>query len=215
VSGQVKSNFSPTGFDQNDVVIRAVDDVYQGYAKVKTYSFTHSLFGGGTSDEITREIFVSGDAVMVIPYDVKLQSVLLIEQLRVAQLHRKDPPWIFEGVAGRIEIGEAPEEVARRESMEEAGCPLGALEEIGGFFPSPGIFAEHMTLYCAQANLEGAGGLYGLDDEAEDIRAVVVPLQQALEAIDSGLMVSAPTTLCLLWLDRNKARLTAAWQTDS
>ena len=79
------------------------------------------------------------------------------------------------------------------------------------FYQSPGIFAEHITYFCAKADLSGAGGLYGLKTEDEDIRAVVVPLEEALAAVDSNRIVSAPTALALLWIARNRARLEQVW----
>lgn len=204
-----------TPFDENDVEIHKAETVFQGYAQVQELTVRHGLFGGGTSQAVKRELFISGDAVMVIPYDVRQQTVLLIEQFRVAPLHRREHPWIFEGIAGRIDTDETPETVARREAMEEAGCVLDTMERIGGFYQSPGIFAEHITYYCAKSDLSVAGGIFGLDEENEDIRAVVVPLDEALTAVDENRIVSAPTALSLLWISRNRERLTHQWLTQT
>lgn len=208
-------SLSPSPFDENDAALLERKTVYQGYARVEQLTFQHGLFEGGTSPLVTREMFVSGDAVVVIPFDVRQQTVVLIEQFRVAPLHRSEHPWIFEGIAGRIESDELAENVARREAVEEAGCTLDLVERIGGFYQSPGIFAEHITYYCARADLLEAGGIFGLEDENEDIRAVVVPLDEALAAVDDNRIVSAPTALALLWIARNKERLTNQWLGDS
>lgn len=200
-----------TPFGPEDITVSDKSIAYKGYARVERITLLHGLFAGGQSPVMTRELFISGDAIMVIPFDVALQSVLLIEQFRVAPLHHGEHPWIFEGVAGRIDTEEAPEAVARREAMEEAGCVLGPMEEIGGFYQSPGIFAEHITYFCAKADLSAAGGLYGLEAEDEDIRAVVVPLEEAVAAVDSNRIVSAPTALALLWMARNRERLERVW----
>lgn len=205
------SRLSPSDLSRDAIEVRDIARVYDGYARVEKYELTHPLFGGGTSALINRELFVSGDAVMVIPYDVKTQSILLIEQFRMGPFHRGDHPWIFEGIAGRIEEGEMPADVARREAVEEAGVELGPIEEMGGFFLSPGIVAEHMTFFCASADLSEAGGVYGLDEEAEDIRALVVSLDDALATLDNGQLVNASTALGLLWLARNRDRLTSKW----
>lgn len=200
-----------TPFNRSDAAILERTIAYKDYARVERLTLSHRLFAGGQSPEITRELFISGDAVMVVPFDVTNQSVLLIEQFRVAPLHNGEHPWMFEGIAGRIDTDQAPDAVARREAVEEAGCDLGVMEEIGGFYQSPGIFAEHITYYCASADLSAAGGLYGLEAEDEDIRAVVVPLDEALAAVDSNRIVSAPTALALLWIARNRARLEREW----
>lgn len=205
----------PTPFDGSSAEVKRSETVYQGYAKVIELTVRHELFSGGVSAAITRELFVSGDAVMVIPYDVQKQTVLLIEQFRVAPLNRGEHPWIFEGIAGRIDKDETAEDVARREAIEEAGCTLDTVERIGGFYQSPGIFAEHITYFCAKADLSDAGGIFGLDEENEDIRAIVVPLDEALEAVDENRLVSAPTALSLLWIARNRRRLTDQWLTQT
>lgn len=208
---QLPGSLVLTPFDRNDVTVLEQTTAYKDYARVERLTLSHRLFAGGRSPEITRELFISGDAVMVIPFDVADQSVLLIEQFRVAPLHHGEHPWIFEGIAGRIDTDETPDVVARREALEEAGCDLGVMEEIGGFYQSPGIFAEHITYFCARADLSAAGGLYGLEAEDEDIRAVIVPLDEALTAVDNNRIVSAPTALTLLWIARNRARLEQEW----
>lgn len=211
MSANSEKTLVATPFSQRDVTVLEKSIAHKGYARVEELTLSHGLFAGGQSPVMSRELFISGDAVMVIPFDATNQSVLLIEQFRVAPLHRGEHPWIFEGIAGRIDTGETPEAVARREAMEEAGCDLGVMEEIGGFYQSPGIFAEHITYFCARADLSSAGGLYGLEAEDEDIRAVVVPLEEALAAVDSNRIVSAPTALALLWIARNRARLERDW----
>ena len=68
-----------------------------------------------------------------------------------------------------------------------------------------------MTFFAAKADLSTAGGHFGLAHEAEDIRAVVVPFQRALDLVDSGEITSGPTALALLCLHRHKERLLKKW----
>jgi ADP-ribose pyrophosphatase len=201
-----------SAFELSDATVLETRIVHKDYARVERLTVEHALFAGGRSSRLTRELFISGDAVMVIPYDPALGCVLLIEQFRVAPLHHGEHPWIIEGIAGRIDAGEAPADVARREALEEAGCTLGEMEKIGRFYQSPGIFAERITYYCARADLSAAGGLFGLEDEGEDIRALVVPLEEALAALEDGHIVSAPTALALMWIDRKRRRPGGLWQ---
>jgi ADP-ribose pyrophosphatase len=148
----------------------------------------------------------------VLPFDPRAGTVLLVEQFRAGPWARRDPqPWILETVAGRCDATEPPEATARREAREEAGLELGRIERIAAFYPSPGIAAEHITAFVAEADLGAAGGLHGLDEEHEDIRAIVVPLEDALEAVETGEINTSPVILSLLWLARNAERLRAAW----
>ena len=127
--------------------------------------------------------------------------MLLIEQFRAGPHARRDPrPWCLETVAGRCDALEPPEATARREAREEAGLELGRLERIAAYYPSPGIVAEYITAFVGEADLGGAGGVHGLPEEHEDIRALVVPLEAALAAVATGEINNAPLMLSLYWL---------------
>ena len=182
-------------------------EVYKGYARVHEYHLTHQRYDGETSERMTRECFISGDAVVVLIYDPARDEVLLTEQFRVGPLPRNDNPWVIEAVAGRIDKDETPEEVAHREAMEEAGVEVTNLHKVCEMYPSPGIMAEYVHLYIANADLSEAGGLHGVDDEHEDIKAMVCSVDEALEALADGRIRSAPSFVMLQWLALNRTEL--------
>ncbi len=121
------------------------------------------------------------------------------------------PPWLNEPVAGIVEAGETPEEVARREAVEEAGCEITELEPIGPVLSSPGICSEVLHLYCGRVDSEGFGGIHGLEHEHEDIRAFTLPLDTALERLARGEYHKAITVMTLQWLALNRERLKKKW----
>ena len=192
---------------------QASETVYQGYAQVQRYTLSHQKFDGTWTPEIHRELFKSGDAVVVLPYDPQMNAVVLVEQWRVSAHDRGIKPWLIECIAGRIGEGETPEEVAIREAREEANVTLDHLVKIGDFYPSPGIFAEFVSYYCAKADLSSAGGVHGLASEEEDIRAHVVDLDDALAALSDGRIIASTAFMCLTWLSQNKGRLIKDWTT--
>ena len=110
-----------SGLDQRDVELRTRERVYDGFGKLDRLTLRHRRFDGGWSPDVTRELFRSGDAVVVLPYDPVRDEVVLIEQMRVSALEAGEVPWIVETIAGRIAEGESEEDVARREAAEEAG----------------------------------------------------------------------------------------------
>ena len=200
------------GLGADDVMPEARDFTYARYFGVEEHRLRHRRFDGGMSEMLHRAVFTSGDAVTVLPYDPRAGTVLLIEQFRAAPWVRRDPhPWFLETVAGRCDRAEPPETTARREAGEEAGLALGRIERIGGYYPSPGVAAEYITAFVAEADLGAAGGTHGLAEEHEDIRALVVPLEAALAALEAGEIRNAPLMLSLLWLDRHARRLRDAW----
>ncbi len=200
------------GFTRVDVVTEALARPYARFFAVEEHRLRHRRFDGRWSPPILRAAFVSGDAVTVLPYDPRADSVLLVEQWRAGPWARGDrAPWQLEPVAGRHDPGETVEATARREAGEEAGLTLGRLERIAGYYPSPGILAEYITSFVGEADLSAAGGVFGLAGEDEDIRAVVVPLADALHAVTTGEAGNAPLILSLLWLAAHRDRLRAAW----
>lgn len=188
------------------------DFAYARYFGVEEHLLRHRRFDGGMSAVVARGVFTSGDAVTVLPFDPRAGTVLLIEQFRAGPYARCDPrPWVLETVAGRCDRAEPPEETARREAREEAGLELGRIERIAAYYPSPGIMAEFITAFVAEADLSAAGGVHGLAEEHEDIRAIVVPLAEALAAATAGEVNNAPLLLSLYWLGSNAERLRRAW----
>jgi len=186
---------------------------YARYFGVEEHLLRHRRFDGGLSDTLERAVFTSGDAVVVLPWDPGRDAVLLIEQFRAGPWARRDPrPWRLETVAGRCDRNEPPEATARREAREEAGIELGRIERIAEFYPSPAIMSEYITAFVGEADLGTAGGVFGLPEEHEDIRAQVVPLEAALAAVASGEIDTAPLMLALMWLRSNAARLRDSWR---
>lgn len=184
---------------------------YEGHFRIERYRLRHKRFGGGWTEVMSRELFERGHAAVVLPYDPSRDAVVLIEQFRVGAYAAGRAPWLIEPVAGIVEPGEAPEAVARREAVEEAGCEIFELEPIGTVLPSPGGCSEVLYLYCGRVDSAGVGGIHGLAHEHEDIRAFVEPLDAALAQLAEGKYVNASTVMTLQWLALNRERLKKIW----
>lgn len=178
---------------------------FKQFFQVDIYDFQHELFAGGWSDTISREIFVRGTAVAVLLHDPATDKLLLVEQFRPGAINDKDGPWLLEIVAGMVESGESPQEVARREALEEAACDVGKMEFIMDFYPSAGGSTEVITLYYAAVDLSKIKtGIHGLDTEDEDIRTTVESRQTVMSWLKSGKIKSALTIIALQWLALEK-----------
>jgi ADP-ribose pyrophosphatase len=185
---------------------------YKGFFEIVHYRFRHRLFAGGWSGEIQREVFERGHAAAVLLYDPAADAVVLIEQFRIGALVAGLEPWQIEIVAGIIEEGELPEDVARRESQEEAGAAIGALLPIYRYMVSPGGASESVQVYCGRVDSKGLGGIHGLPEENEDIRVEVHSFAGAMAALDAGKITNAVTIIALQWLALNRARLREMWR---
>lgn len=201
-------------FNESDVKITSIEPVFDGFFKIHAYKFNHALFAGGMSQTVRREILERGHAVAVLPYDPSTDNVLLIEQIRIGALATKDSPWLLECIAGMAEGSTDYEKVVRKEAKEEAGLELQELEFMTSYLSSPGGTTERLYLYLAKTDLSKAGGIYGLDNEDEDIKVHVMPYDEAIARLNSGEIDNAATVISLQWLALNKARILEQWQAE-
>lgn len=188
-----------------------VETPYQGFFRLERYTLRHSLFQGGWSKPIQRELFRRGNCVAVLLYDPDRDAVVLIEQFRVGAVLQADRAWLVEIVAGAIEEGETAEEVALREAFEEAGCEIQTLMEIQQFYTTPGGCSERITLFCGKVDSRAIGGIHGLDDEDEDILVTVIKSEEAFELLESGKIESGIPIIALQWLYIHRQRLRDQW----
>ena len=195
--------------------ILARDTVYDGFLRVDRYRLRHSLYSGGTSRELVRERVERLRAAAILLYDPDADRVVMIEQFRIGAHEAGVGAWLLETVGGYVPPDESPEQVARREAMEEADCEVGEIEPIGEFYLSPGTSVERITLYCGRVRAPAGGALHGLDHEGEDIRVEVLAADAAIAELFVGRVDSTTAIITLQWLAAHRARLRAAWAGQS
>ncbi len=195
----------------DDVRVLACDTVFQGYFRIDRYRLQHRRHDGGWTEELTREVFERGHAVGVLPYDPLRDEVVLIEQFRVGAHAAGWAPWQLEVVAGIIDEGETAEDVARRESLEEAGLTLLELAPISDFLVSQGAVSETVRLFCGRVDATGAGGIHGLEHEGEDIKVLVVPFAELAALLAANKVTNATGLVALQWLLLNRDALRGHW----
>ena len=204
----------------DDVEVLEKTTPFQGYFRLDHYRLKHRLFEGGWSGEMSREIFERGHAVSVLPYDPDLDRVVLIEQFRPGAYASLSSgwfdggasPWLVECVAGIIEKGENPEDVARREMVEETGLEITDIQPILHYLVSPGGSSESVFSFCGRVDATNAEGIFGITDEHENIRVFSVPAEEAFGLTDRGRIFNAVTIISLQWLCANHARVRDAWR---
>lgn len=201
-------------FNDQDVQILEKEPLFKGFFALYKYRFKHRLHNGQWSQEIEREVFERGNAVAVLPYDPVLKEFVLIEQFRTGALGRTKQPWLLEVVAGMIEEGERHEDVCRREAQEEAGLALSELIPIMEYLPSPGGCSEMLSLYFSFVDAKNAGGVFGLEEENEDILVHRVPEQKVMQWLQEGRIINSATIIALQWFALNKERLLADFKNE-
>lgn len=180
---------------------------YSGVFSLKTIELQHTLYKGGWSPPITRELFLRGNCVAVLLYDPIRDEVVIIEQFRIGAIQMPNQAWLLEIVAGAIEHGETAEKVAYRESIEEAGCEILELTKINDFFTSPGGTSELLSLFYGRVDTSNVGGLHGLAEEDEDISVTTMKFDYVYQLLLDGKILSAIPIIAIQWLFINRDRL--------
>jgi ADP-ribose pyrophosphatase len=200
-------------FSNNDVTIHQKKNCYQGFFKMDEYQLSHRLFDGGQSEVLSREIFERGSAVVLIPYDVMNDRVILLEQFRPGAMGHGSTPWLLEFVAGMFGHNESAIDVAIREAKEEADLiiDIRKTEKVMEYLSSPGGMSEVIHLYVANVNCEQASGVHGLPEEGEDILVHTFSRVEAIALLEQGKISNAATIIGLQWLQSNYQRLQQQW----
>ena len=185
--------------------------LYHGFFNLEQYSLKHTLFNGGWSEVIQRELFRRNNCVAVLLYDPLRDEVVILEQFRVGALAQPQRAWLLEIVAGAIEAGETAREVAYREAQEEAGCEISELFEIMQFYTTPGGSSERITLFCGRVDSSQIGGVHGLAAEGEDILVSAVKAEQVFNMLESGAIESGIPIIAIQWLYINRESLRQRW----
>ncbi len=183
-----------------NVEIKRSRQLYDGFLKLEETYLRHETPDGGMSPEMMRLNVERGDGAAVLVFNRDRGTVVLTRQFRYANWKRGDGGTSLEIPAGTVAAGESPEDVARSELRQEIGYHVADLRPLFTFYASPGTSTERVFLYYAEVagdHKVSDGG--GLDTEHEYIEVVEMPVDEALDALDRGLMVDAKTIIALQW----------------
>jgi nudix-type nucleoside diphosphatase (YffH/AdpP family) len=182
------------------VAIESRRQVYKGFFQLEEVVLRHERLDGTMSAPMSRLNLDRGDGAAIVLHDPQRQVITLVRQFRYPTWE-KGPGWTVELVAGMVEAGRDPADVARAEAREEAGYDTRELRSLGSFYLTPGGSSERIFLYYAavdQSMRVAEGG--GLAHEGEDIEIVEMSEQEAWQALDEQHIVDAKTLVGLMWL---------------
>ena len=103
---------------------------------------------------------------------------------------------------GVIDKGEAPEEAARRELLEETGCRAGKLTKLGQVNPNPALFSNHVHVFLAQ-ELE-CTNTQNLDND-EFVNVIRVPVIQIEKDMGTSQFPHALMSTAMMFYIKNAA----------
>lgn len=180
------------------VTIISKESLHQGFLTINRYTLQHSLYEGGISQPIVRELMERGHAVAVLLHDPKRDEIILVEEFRIGAIH-SESAWVCGLVAGMIEPGENAADVARREAMEESGSHVEGLEFIGKFYNSAGGSSETTAVFYAQIDASTVDGIHGVEGENEDICVVKMSTKEFIDSLESSSVHTSSLMVAGLW----------------
>ncbi|HXB35261.1 MAG TPA: GDP-mannose pyrophosphatase NudK [Puia sp.] len=152
-----------------------------------------------------REVYDRGNGAAILLYNRADQMVILTRQFRMPTFVNGNPTgMLIECCAGLLDRDNA-EEAIRRETEEETGYKIGAVEKVLEVYMSPGSVTEILYLFVAEYTKDmkvSDGG--GLEHEREDIEVLEIPYGRALEMVRTGDIKDGKTILLLHYAELNR-----------
>jgi GDP-mannose pyrophosphatase NudK len=152
-----------------------------------------------------REVYDRGNGAAILLYNRVEQMVILTRQFRMPTFVNGNPTgMLIECCAGLLDLDNA-EAAIRRETEEETGYRIGAVEKVLEAYMSPGSVTEILYLFVAEYTKEmkvSDGG--GLEHEREDIEVLEIPYRRALEMVRTGEIKDGKTILLLQYAALNR-----------
>ena len=151
-----------------------------------------------------REVYDRGNGAAILLYNRINKTIILTRQFRLpTYLNGNKSGMMLEACAGLLDLDE-PIQCIIRETEEETGYRITAVEKIMETYMSPGVLTEILHLFVGEYDTTmkvSEGG--GLEIEQENIEVLELPFNQAYAMIATGEIKDAKTILLLQYAKIN------------
>ncbi len=155
----------------------------------------------GTRQTQTREAYDRGNGATILLYNKEQKTVILTRQFRLPSfINGNSTGMLIEACAGLLDK-DNPEDCIKRETEEETGYRITDVRKIFEAYMSPGSVTEILYFFIAEYSKSlkvNEGG--GLEHEQENIEVLEMPVQQAMDMIDSGEIKDGKTIMLLQYI---------------
>lgn len=152
----------------------------------------------GTILQHQREAYDRGNGAAILLYNKAHRSVILTRQFRMpTYINGNESGLLIECCAGLLDKDNA-EECIKRETEEETGYRVSAVQKVFEAYMSPGSVTEILHFFVAEYAKEmkvHAGG--GLAEEEENIEVLELPFSEALDMVRTGQIKDGKTIMLL------------------
>lgn len=170
---------------------------------LRKYTFDYQK-GDGQWERQSREAYDRGNGAVILLFNRAQQTVLLTKQFRIpTYVNGNETGMLIEACAGLLDK-DNPEDCIRRETEEETGYKITAVEKVFEAYMSPGSVTEILYFFVAEYADEmkvSQGG--GSEDEQENIEVMELDFQKSLEMVRSGEIKDAKTIMLLQYAQLN------------
>ena len=146
----------------------------------------------------SREAYDRGNGAVILLYNVSIKTVILIRQFRMPTfINGNSSGMLIEACAGLLDKDNA-EDCIKRETEEETGYKINAVKKVMEVYMSPGSVTEMLHFFIAEyshAMKVTEGG--GIAHEQEEIDVLELPMEQAMQMIETGEIKDAKTIMLL------------------
>jgi nudix-type nucleoside diphosphatase (YffH/AdpP family) len=140
---------------------------------------------------------LNGNGATMLLYNLEQRSVILTRQFRYPAFVNGHSGMLIEAAAGLLDEA-SPEDRIRAEVEEETGFRVSGVQRIFEAFMSPGSVTERLYFFVAAYNRESqASNGGGNAAEGEDIEVLEMSIEDALAAIESGVIQDGKTIMLL------------------
>jgi GDP-mannose pyrophosphatase NudK len=152
----------------------------------------------GSWQRLSRETYDRGNGATILLYNRAAKTVVLTRQFRFpAYVNGCPDGMLIEACAGLLDQDDAATCI-RRETEEETGYRIGAVQQVFEAYMSPGSVTERLTFFVAPYERQqrvDAGG--GEASEGEDIEVLEPTLDEALAMVERGQICDGKTIMLL------------------
>ncbi|MES2379679.1 MAG: GDP-mannose pyrophosphatase NudK [Bacteroidota bacterium] len=149
----------------------------------------------------SREAYDRGNGATILLYHKEQQTVILTQQFRLpTYINGNENGLLIEACAGLLDEDNA-EDCIRRETEEETGYKITDVRKIFEAYMSPGSVTEILHFFIAEYTKDmkvNEGG--GVAHEEENIEVLEIPVQDALQMIETGEIKDAKTIMLLQYI---------------
>lgn len=185
---------------KNNVKIITTEILSDNWYTLRKVTYEY-LKKNGSWQTQSREAYDRGNGAAILLYNVSLKTVILTRQFRMPTfINGNDNGMLIEACAGLLDK-DNPEDCIKRETEEETGYKITHVKKVFEAYMSPGSVTEILYFFIAEyspAMKVTEGG--GIAHEQEEIEVLELPMETALQMIETGDIKDGKTIMLLQYL---------------